>query len=62
MAHATISALHVTDFALLCKRRAGVVCQHPASARHRVSAMLMVVTALFVVVTALELLEIILKR
>ena len=37
-AHATISALRVTGFALLCTTRAGVVGQHPASARQRVSA------------------------
>jgi hypothetical protein len=37
------------------------VADHIRHARHRVSAMLMVVTALFVVVTALELLEIFLK-
>jgi hypothetical protein len=62
MTQAPISALRATDLALLFTTRAGVVGQHPASARHRVSAMLMVVTALFVVVTTLELPEIFLKR
>ena len=42
-------------------RLAPEVAEH-FRARHRISAMLMVVTALFVVVTTLELLEILLKR